>query len=139
MSSRFISRPYLWPEASRAQCRAERTPPAARNLRLFGRRHFLHLDVEREFAYAQVLVDRRRNGLDLDQLGLREPGRGLDVAHQRRHAGIRLRVADQRDLRADLLHRPQVDPVRQLPHHLVEKVHRFGAVRLQRLDDLLAG
>ena len=70
--------------------------------------------------------------------GLVEPRRRLDVAHQRRDPRVRLRVADQRDLCAGLLHRPEVDPVGQLAHHLVEQVDRLGPVGLQRLDDLLS-
>ena len=70
--------------------------------------------------------------------GCVEPRRRLDVAHQRRDARIRLRVADDRHLGAGLLDRSQVDAVGQLAHELVEQVHRFAAVRLQRLDDLLA-
>ena len=38
----------------------------------------------------------------------------------------------------DLLQGAQVDAVGQLPDHLVEQVHRLGAIGLQRLDDLLA-
>src|SRR5207249_7098653 len=67
-----------------------------------------------------------------------EPRRALDVAHERRDPRVRLGIADQRHPRAVLLHRLEVDPVRQLANELVEQVHRFGPVRLQRFDDLLS-
>ena len=37
-----------------------------------------------------------------------------------------------------MLDRPQVDAVRKLAHELVEQVDGLAAIRLQRLDDLLA-
>src|SRR4051794_37712916 len=65
----------------------------------------LDRQVHVEFRNA-ALVDRR--GLDLDQLRIAEPGRGLDVAHERRHARVGLRVADEVDLEPLLRDRPQV-------------------------------
>src|SRR6185437_320507 len=75
---------------------------------------------------------------DLDELGLLEPGRAFDVAHQRRDARVRLREADDLHLPVRLLDRLQIDAFRQLANELIEQVHRLVAIRLQRLDDLLA-
>src|SRR6185503_4658958 len=83
-----------------------------------------------------ALLDHRR--LHLDQLGRSEPGRGLDVAHQRRHARVGLRIAGQVDAQAFLRHRLQVHALGHLLHQLVHQVHGLRAVGLQRLDDLLA-
>ena len=99
----------------------------------------LDADVERELVHPQILRQRRGNQLDFDELGLPEPGRRVEVAHQRRDPCARLRVAHERDLGADLLQRLQVDPVRELAHHLIQHMDGFGPVGLQRFDDLLPG
>src|SRR6185436_9772752 len=82
---------------------------------------------------------RRGDQLDFDELGILEPGRGVEVAHQRRYPGARLRITHESDLGSDLLQRLQIDPARELPHHLVKHVDGFGPVGLQRFDDLLPG
>ena len=45
---------------------------------------------------------------DLDQDRLRNPWRSLDIAHERGHARIGLRVAEEADVHAPLLDRLQV-------------------------------
>src|SRR3989442_10446711 len=76
--------------------------------------------------------------LALDQLGQLQRGRSLDIAHESRDARVRLRVAQQLDAQAPLPDRPKVHALGPLPHQLIEQVHGLRAVRLQRLDHLLA-
>ena len=134
MSSRVMcfSRLWLRPAARRSPVRA-----AGRRLGLLGRRRLLDPDVERELVDPKVLGRRGGDRLDFDELGTLQPGRGFDVAHQRGDACARLRVADERDLGAGLAQRLEIDPVGELPHHLVEQMDSLGPIGLQRFDDLL--
>jgi hypothetical protein len=129
-----------WPAALARPWPAARTGRGAGRLELGRRRRALDQERQRELVDPQgiILGAGRRNGFDLHELGLREPGRGLDVAHQGRDPRVRLRVADQRDLGPDLAEQAQIDTIRKLPDHLVEHVDGLGAVGLQRLHHLLA-
>src|SRR5581483_6087301 len=96
----------------------------------------LHREVHVEFGHAPLVGRLAR--LHLDQLRRLEPGRTLDVAHERGDARVRLRVADDVDPQPLLHHGLEIHAFRRLLHQLVEQAHGLGAVGLQGLDHLLA-
>src|SRR5262245_21136115 len=89
------------------------------------------------YEFVDALTPHRR-GLDLDQARILQLRRGLEVAHERRHPRLRLGEAGNDDAAVGLPDALEVDAVRQLPHQLIEQVHRLGAVALERFHHALA-
>ena len=71
--------------------------------------------------------------------GFSRYGRGAEVAHQRRDARVRLRVARHVDLRTLLADALEVDALGQLAQELVEQLHGLRAVALEAFDHLFLG
>src|SRR5207245_4970902 len=74
-------------------------------------------------------------GLHDLELGVAQPLRGVDVAHERGNTGARLRDAVEPKTPLGLLHTGEVHPLREGVHDLIEHMHDLGARALQLLDD----
>src|SRR5262249_26149802 len=95
-----------------------------------------NVDVHGEFVDA-LIADL--GSLDLHQPRILQIRRGLPISHERRHPRLRLGKAVDRHALPRLLDAFQIHAVRQLAYELIEQVHDFGTIRLQRFHDLLAG